>query len=111
MHSVRDSARTWWESAEATFLPFARLALSPDWQHGTGLTDLLERFVGDRIWNDPETLMAAYDRWVAQVRAAAPRGRLLEWRAEDGWEPICSALGLPTPADPFPWVNRRSDWG
>jgi hypothetical protein len=109
--SVRDSAETWWQSAEATFLPFARLALAPDWNAGTGLTDLLERFTGQKEWNDPDTLMAAYERHNAQVRQTVPSHRLLEWQATDGWQPICQALGVAVPDRPFPWVNRRSDWG
>jgi hypothetical protein len=44
------------------------------------------------------------------VRKDAPAGRLLEWRAEEGWEPICRALGLPVPNIPFPWLNRRFEW-
>jgi hypothetical protein len=27
---------------------------------------------------------------------------LLIWNIGDGWEPICGALGLPAPAEPFP---------
>ena len=54
--SVRDSAKTWWESAEATFLPFARMGLAPDWPHGNGLQNLLARVAGTEDWNDPMTL-------------------------------------------------------
>ena len=55
-------------------------------------------------------LMEAYERHNKAVRSAVPRERLLEWRAEEGWEPICDALHLPVPEIPFPWTNRRSDW-
>lgn len=109
--SVRDSAETWWQSCDATFLPFARLALAPDWRHGRGLLTLLERFTGTANWNDPATLRAAYERHNAEVRRAAPPGRFLEWQASEGWAPICRALGRPVPDQPFPWTNRRSEWG
>jgi Sulfotransferase domain len=108
--SVRDSARTWWESMEATILPIAREALAPDWNDGYGLTNLLARFAGSNRWDDPELLMRAYDSHVAEVRKAVPADRLLEWRAEDGWDPICHALDVPVPGNPFPWRNRREDW-
>ncbi|MGH2542449.1 MAG: sulfotransferase [Ardenticatenaceae bacterium] len=55
-------------------------------------------------------MMAAYQRHNAGVRQSVPRHRLLEWRAAEGWAPICRALGVPVPDLPFPWVNRRSDW-
>ena len=109
--SVRDRAESWWQSAEATFLPVARLALAPDWNDGRGLNQLLERFTSSQQWDDPATLMAAYERHNARVRQTIPAHRLLEWQASEGWEPLCRALGVPMPAQPFPWTNRREDWG
>ena len=109
--SVRDTAETWWHSADETFLPVARRALAPDWKEGRGLLTLLERFAETRQWDDPATLMAAYERHSAEVRQTIPRHRLLEWRAAEGWAPICRAVGEPVPDLPFPWSNRRSDWG
>jgi len=109
--SLRDSAQTWWESMDATVLPVARMAEAPDWDEGRALNELLERFTGTADWDDPAVLTRAYDDHVAEVRKAVPPDRLLEWRAEDGWAPICEALDLPVPDEPFPWTNRREDWG
>jgi len=109
--SVRESAQVWWESMNATVLPVARMALAPGWTDGRDLLTLMERFVGAKDWDDPARLMAAYDAHNAAVRAAIPAHRLLEWQAADGWGPICWALELPMPAHPFPWTNRREDWG
>ncbi len=108
--SVRDSAEVWWQSANETILPLARRALGPGWNDGRDLLSLLERFTGTEHWDDPGTLMAAYERHNAAVRKTIPSQRLLEWRASDGWAPICRALALPVPDGPFPWVNRKSDW-
>lgn len=109
--SVRDSAQEWWESFEATILPYTRMPLSPDWTEGRGLAILMERFAGTEQWDDPAVLRAAYDRHNAEVRSAVPPHRLLEWHAPEGWAPICAALHLPIPELPFPWKNRRSEWG
>jgi hypothetical protein len=109
--SVRDSAETWWQSANATILPVARTMLTPDSNQGCRLLDLLERFTRSPHWDDPERLQAAYERHNAEVRRGVPRDRLLEWRAIEGWAPLCRALGVPVPDMPFPWVNRRSEWG
>ena len=108
--SVRDTAEIWWQSIDATILPVARKALAPDWNQGRGLLDLLERFTGTQHWDNPETMMAAYERHNAEVRKTVPPQRLLEWHATEGWEPICRALGLPVPDMPFPWNNQRSEW-
>jgi hypothetical protein len=108
--SVRDTPETWWLSVDATILPVARRALEPDWKEGRGLLDLLERFTGTKEWDNPETMMAAYERHVSDVRRRAPARRVLEWRATEGWAPLCRALHLPIPELPFPWTNRRSEW-
>jgi len=108
--SVRDTAETWWHSADKTFLPYARMALAPDWNEGRGLLALLERFTGTEQWNDPATLTAAYERHNAEVRKGVAPHRLLDWQATEGWEPICRALGVPVPNLPFPWTNKRSEW-
>jgi len=108
--SMRDTPETWWQSMNRTILPIARRALEPGWSEGNGLLDLLERFAGTKGWDDPATLTAAYERHNAEVRKSAPPGRLLVWRASEGWDPICRALGLPIPEAPFPWTNRREEW-
>jgi Sulfotransferase domain len=108
--SVRDNAETWWHSADETILPYARMTLAPDWKGGSSFTRLLECFTGTKNWNDPATLLAAYERYNEDVRATAPPDRLLEWNAKQGWEPICQALHLPVPDVPFPWTNQRSEW-
>jgi hypothetical protein len=108
--STRDSAETWVQSVEATFMKYARMAQAPDWSQGRGLAQLMERFAGNSDWDDREVLMAAHDCWNADVRATAPSDRLIDMCAADGWEPLCRALGVPVPDAPFPWVNRREDW-
>jgi len=109
--SVRDSVETWYQSLNETILPVARRALVPDWNEGRGLLDLFERFTGTAQWDDPSRLMAAYERHNDTVKKSVPQNRLLVWSAPEGWAPICQALGLPISDEPFPWVNRRSEWG
>jgi Sulfotransferase domain len=46
----------------------------------------------------------------AQVRTLAPPDRLLKGKAGDGWEPLCAALRLPVPDEPFPHTNTRAEW-
>lgn len=36
--------------------------------------------------------------------------RFLLWRVEQGWEPICSALGLTVPDIAFPHENKRAEY-
>lgn len=86
------------------------MALAPEWNEGRGLLDLLERFTGTKRWDDAATMMATYEQHNAKVRQTIPRHHLLEWRAAQGWAPLCRALNLHEPDIPFPWVNQRSEW-
>lgn len=51
---------------------------------------------------------AAYQRDIDTVRAAIPSDRLLLWQPEQGWPPLCQALGVPIPANPFPYLNTTA---
>jgi Sulfotransferase domain len=35
-----------------------------------------------------------------------PEDNLLEYRPQDGWEPLCKFLGKPVPAEPYPFINK-----
>jgi hypothetical protein len=100
--STRTKPRTWWQSADRTILPGIRRQppreLS-DW-HAMVLKLLTDRLTPD--WADERAANDAYDRHNDCVRALAPPGRLLEWQASQGWPPLCRALGLPVPDQPFP---------
>jgi hypothetical protein len=60
--------------------------------------------------DDREACIAAFERHNAAVRAAVPASRLLGWRAGDGWGPLCAALGVPVPDEPFPHRNSTEEW-
>jgi hypothetical protein len=104
--SVRDS-EAWWRSAHETI--FARLGSIPNPQWLGMIEDMFEaRFTRD-ITNR-EACISAFERHNARVREAVGPPRLLEWQASQGWEPLCKALDLPIPDEPFPHVNTREDW-
>jgi len=109
--STRDSAAKWWESADETILPILRKPVeqpeNDEWH--LMVNELATREIGPD-WDNAERAQAFYDRHNEQVRREAPADRLLEWRATDGWEPLCRALGVPVPDEPFPRVNTREEW-
>ncbi len=39
-----------------------------------------------------------------------PAHRLVEYHPGDGWGPLCAALGVPEPSDPYPHVNTTDDF-
>jgi len=103
--STRDNPTQWWESCDATILRSARGVKEMDEQWLGMFHDLLEREIG-RNWDDQVAFEAYYERWNATVRLDAPADRLVDWKAADGWEPLCAALGVPVPDEPFP--RRRT---
>ena len=106
--SVRDP-EDWYRSASNTiFQTFDHMPpeLQP-WMNSVRAL-LHERF-SDKF-DDPTAMMDAFVRHNDAVRAQIPAGRLLEWTASDGWEPICDRLGLPVPAEPFPVTNTTTEF-
>jgi Sulfotransferase domain len=50
-----------------------------------------------------------FERRNQQVIDALPPERLLVYSPKEGWEPLCSFLGVPVPDGPFPRVNSRDE--
>lgn len=105
--STRDSVDSWYKSAHETIFQYAPIAdSSPVLKMFATVLDA--RFTTEI--NDAEAVKAAYERHNAHVRATAPAGRLVEWTPKDGWGPLCEALGVPVPGEPFPRLNTTQDW-
>jgi hypothetical protein len=103
--SVRD-AESWWKSASSTiFTNFT--SRTPERQ--AMLEALFEARFTSRI-DDREASIAAFEAHNARVRKTVPADRLLEWQARDGWEPICKALDLAVPSEPFPHTNTTEEF-
>ena len=57
------------------------------------------------------SLIDAHEEWKRQVIKTVPKDKLLVFEAKDGWEPLCSFLGLPIPDTPYPRVNSGEEMG
>ena len=102
--SLRDP-EAWWRSASSTiFAPHE--PVSAQWQ---AMDDRLSETRFTPNTGDRESAIAAFEAHNARVQAEVPRERLLEWWAGDGWAPLCAALGLPVPPEPFPHVNTKAE--
>jgi hypothetical protein len=108
--SVRDDAETWWRSADRTVFEAMRREPPAELQTWFAMISELWQTTMAEDWDDPDVAMAAYERHNAEVRAGVPPERLVEWRPGDGWEPLCEALGLPVPEEPFPHENTTADF-
>jgi hypothetical protein len=111
--SVRDSAEQWWRSFAATIhdqLSRPVPADRPDWAARRKVTLAMMERTFTPGWREREGAIAGYEAHNAAVRAAVAPGRLVEWRPGDGWEPLCTALGVPVPDEPFPHVNSTEEF-
>jgi len=109
--SVRDSFDTWWKSANNTIL--AKIDDAAEFA-GQTWADMI-----DAIWDktfegaprtDRDAVEAAYHRYHERVRETIPAERLVEFTTGAGWKPLCEALDLPIPDEPFPFLNTTKDW-
>ena len=111
--SMRDSAEKWWASMERTIVARLNMPVPPGEPaaalHRAMVVELLDRRF-TREWRDPDGAKSAYERHNEAVRRSAAPGHLLEWRPGDGWEPICSALGVGVPDEPFPHQNTTDNF-
>jgi hypothetical protein len=107
--STRESADAWYASYAKTIVPI----LVDEKKFHRRAHDVARRVTFDTFTADvtsPDAVKRAYHEHNAKVRASVDPARLVEWHPGDGWEPLCAALGLPVPAEPFPHANSADDF-
>jgi hypothetical protein len=124
--TVRDPAR-WYDSARATIYAATQARngnlaarflyglvgwANPHAGHGF-------RTVQETVWEgtmagrfeDRDEAIRIFEDHNREVVATVPRQRLLVFDVKEGWEPLCTFLGVPVPAgEPFPHVNDAADF-
>jgi hypothetical protein len=103
--SHRDAA-SWWQSASSTIFPRIRKSKGA-WR--SMIDELFEnRFTIDIA--NRSACIEAFNQHNKLVRNSGLGHRLLEWELGDGWEPLCRALDLAIPEEPFPHVNSTATY-
>jgi hypothetical protein len=106
--STRRSAEEWWGSASKTILPGMDRVV-PEMEAWHAMAEaMVARLTTDTT--DEEQCKAAYERHNADVRATVPPEQLIDWKPQDGWGPLCEALDVPVPAEPFPLTNTTAEF-
>jgi hypothetical protein len=108
--SERASNDAWWKSADATIFEAMRHPAPPPMAAWAEMAQAMIHAFGMRDADDEAGARAAYERHNAAVRAGVPAERLLCWKPGDGWEPLCAALGVEVPDEPFPHANTTEDF-
>lgn len=112
--NTRDK-EAWYQSCLKSIHAAAEAGRRGELGGGTGPPPSFEvmRFINTDIWDgnfegrfqDKDFAFQVFDRHYASVRSAIPSDRLLEWEIMEGWEPLCSFLGVEVPDEPFPHLN------
>lgn len=105
--SVRESAETWWRSADRTIFENLRTG-DPESPGLEMIRTLVRGHIGS--YEDAAVAKAAYERHNAEVIERTAPDRLVVWQPEDGWGPICAALDVPVPPEPFPRTNTSEEF-
>jgi hypothetical protein len=69
---------------------------------------VLDRVIAERTFGgqmNKEALIEAFQTHNERVKATVPSERLRVYRVQEGWAPLCEALGVPVPDVPFPRYN------
>jgi len=110
--SLRDPD-SWWQSASETILRVAQESppeMPPLRRAWLDMVLEIYKTVYPHGVTDPEAAKSAYLAHIYRVKAGVPADRLLLWEVSQGWEPICAALNLPVPDEPFPHSNTKEEF-
>lgn len=105
--SHRGSAQRWWKSLSATI-----------WETMAGESARDDPFLGrmrelaglGSDWQCESSAIAMYERHNKAVIDSIDPDRLLLWQPEEGWAPLCAALGVHEPDQDFFCLNTTADF-
>jgi hypothetical protein len=114
IHSVRPED-AWWTSFSATIGKLLTIYKDlPAPPHVAAMMSTMEKAILHQTFGCPSTdregVLAAYRRRTEQVRATIPPARLLVFDVTEGWEPLCTFLGVPVPEEAFPRTNSTEEF-
>jgi hypothetical protein len=104
--TMRD-AQKWFDSTQATIYAQGTL----DFILATDFREFLEKTTytfGDKI-RDRDYMTNYFDSYAEEIINGIAPKRLLVFKVQDGWQPLCKFLDLPVPEIPFPHVNTKDE--
>lgn len=117
--NVRD-ADAWYRSCEKTIYAVKQMVEQGQLHGNTENPPSPEvmAMINEIIWNrtfdgrfpDKAATIEIFHRHIAEVKAKVPADQLLVFDVKQGWEPLCTFLGVPIPDEPFPHLNDTASF-
>jgi hypothetical protein len=109
--------KSWLRSMEVSYYTILGWRIWPllRWLDPNGmgaLYGLLKIILDDwtnKDWQNRDALLSGAQRHNDHIRAIVPKEKLLEFRVQQGWDPLCKFLGKEVPAEQFPHANGGKD--
>jgi len=105
---IRDTFDEWFESASKTIFKVANLPNEP----GKCYRRMQYKTFGShcsikKVPTNRQEFKISYEEWIDHVQKNIPEEKLIIFKPNDGWEPICKLLNVPIPNVPYPSTNNR----
>lgn len=105
--TTRD-ADSWFNSVNKTIFSPPHTAFFDQTALGKLLRGTVYDMFDDRLL-DRAFMTERFRAWNRSVIDKAPAGRLLVFDSREGWEPLCTFLGVPVPDTLYPHANSSED--
>jgi hypothetical protein len=118
--TVRDPEK-WYKSTYDTIYKYNRLTLNrkilllllapfkPELKQLYAVWKFQDQMLWEKTFNgkfhDKQHAIEVFTRHIDEVKSKVPAERLLVYKIQEGWEPLCSFFNLSMPETPFPRVN------
>lgn len=111
--TLRDP-ESWFESANSTIFDGLELsAYNPNLvkrEKGAMQRRLILEETFNGRYRDKEHAIYIFNRHNQNVIELVSPERLLQYSVKEGWEPLCRFLNKPIPNEPFPRLNKRTEF-
>ncbi len=111
-------SKTIWVSGPQT--PLAKMKLLSRMPFDARLRKLFKciKFVKNFLFNiqfegrfeDKDFVQGVWERHLEEVKSVVPKDQLLVFDVRDGWEPLCTFLGVEQPGEPLPHLNKKENF-
>ncbi len=110
--SVRSPER-WWDSYSGTIQKLLEMKDEIPEEYPRAVLTMADELITQQTFGgcvDRESVLAAFQNRIDEVKRVIPESRLLVFEVTQGWAPLCDFLGVPVPEGDFPRCNGKVEF-